>query len=815
MTENQDPNTAAEDQNSFPADASPETHAMTEGQQVANSHEDAISLGSDDAGALPESPRNAEANADVPAVVAEESVVTVEVPTVAAEEQTAVDEVQAVVAEEQGITVEEQGIAVEEQTVDVEEQVEVPTVAAEEQTVFAEESMVAGEEQTVVAEEVQEVAAEEAQEFSFALDSPGGQTGTADRQEPDRDAVSQDSNILTSGVVRIIPTSEPPPLRDPNEPASRDLSGIPSRDLGGPPTREVGGAPMRDLSSGGGGADSGRGGAQPESQDPNKRIVFGIKRKSETAVLDEPKVVDEHFPYNQTILWQPVTHGAKAGNGKTDGSQPVAVVVTQEVLLRVNQHVAQTLEHEVGGFLIGDHCRCPETNREFIMIDQFSPAKFTEATEVSLAFTVDAWAHMNSELGGKFRGKLCVGWYHSHPKMDVFLSRYDMEIQNERFAQTWMTALVLEPEKHRGGFFCWRGGNVNPNEAVEFYELLERNSRESVLAWTNYVGIDTVTHQKPQLKKINTLTAGTREEATPQQQQRPFPSSAVMPGGAATMSSIVLPPQKRGTNKAVFWAVIAAALLLGLASVWAIVKMRVGAEEKVSSDTSAANNNAAAATTAAATTSSVPEDGETILPVSIVSIEGYQLVPDKDSVLGVHMIVENVPDQLNVELAGRVATIVRNKKLSGAGNKRDLFATVNFAPEIEKMARRPDTPLDILVKVIDPDDAENYETQQLTIDPDQLGLDHKDRHAPRQEVKVDKSKVKVLDRKSGPIRNKRPRANPSTRAAANKTQAHNAQGTQPKEPEPQPSSETKKPDPPKQPEKKQPCNFVMRALKKC
>lgn len=273
----------------------------------------------------------------------------------------------------------------------------------------------------------------------------------------------------------------------------------------------------------------------------DKKIVFGARKPTEEAapLTGIPLIIEAPFPTERTLQWWPCDpfpekkaetnddeklSVASDGAAESDGEASVpfsldcngntAVVVSQEVLIKVNEHVSQSLDCELGGFLLGNRYRCPNTPCDYVIIDQFSPAKFTESTEVRLAFTHEAWAQLSDELSGKFLGKLLIGWYHSHPRMDVFLSSHDMEIQNERFPEPWMVALVLEPEKHRGGFFCARDGRIKPHSPVDFFELLERNSRNSVLAWENYKALDPSTSSIPVLSTTNTasLTANSSQE---------------------------------------------------------------------------------------------------------------------------------------------------------------------------------------------------------------------------------------------------------------------------------------------------------------
>ncbi|MBK6315473.1 MAG: hypothetical protein IPF53_14560 [Blastocatellia bacterium] len=220
---------------------------------------------------------------------------------------------------------------------------------------------------------------------------------------------------------------------------------------------------------------------------------------------DASAVIEAPFPESRLLRWMPEHEQGEKGQ-----ENEIALVVTQEVIVDVNRHVSRSLDHELGGFLLGNLYRCPNTDRRYLVIDQSARAHFIESSDVHLAFTLDTWAHLAEEITGKFLGKLVVGWYHSHPRMDVFLSAYDVAIHEERFPDPWTTALVIEPEKNRGGFFRWQDGKLNPRAPFEFYELVARGAGDSVVDWTNHV-----------------LAGGHRPEPDEVGHQRPFGSGAL------------------------------------------------------------------------------------------------------------------------------------------------------------------------------------------------------------------------------------------------------------------------------------------------
>jgi proteasome lid subunit RPN8/RPN11 len=220
---------------------------------------------------------------------------------------------------------------------------------------------------------------------------------------------------------------------------------------------------------------------------PGKGELPGSKSGSRPFV-DDARTLTAPFPFARVYRWIPQA---------AHGTQPpdAAIVVTQEVLAAVDDHVAASLDREIGGFLLGTRFRCPDSGLHYVVIDQYSEAQFTEASPVSLSFTRDAWARLADELGGKFNGKELVGWYHSHPHMDVFLSGHDVALHEDRFSDAWKSALVIEPAKGLGGFFCRRAGALDAKVPVEFFEYLPagQGPRDSVMSWNHYTCIDSQT----------------------------------------------------------------------------------------------------------------------------------------------------------------------------------------------------------------------------------------------------------------------------------------------------------------------------------
>jgi proteasome lid subunit RPN8/RPN11 len=211
--------------------------------------------------------------------------------------------------------------------------------------------------------------------------------------------------------------------------------------------------------------------------------VEGLDDESRVTVFGElqpPDVHSEPFP-RRLLHWKP--------SGKAEPQPgPISIVVTQEVLESVNRHVSRDLQRELGGFLLGNRYFCPNSKHSYVRIDVCTEAKFASSTPISMEMVNNTFLHLCEELSGKYRGKDVIGWYHSHPKHEVFLSPDDIDVHESRFKHDWMVALVINPNKKLGAFFRRHDGVLNPRASTDFYELLGIGAAQTMtcVPWGNY-----------------------------------------------------------------------------------------------------------------------------------------------------------------------------------------------------------------------------------------------------------------------------------------------------------------------------------------
>ena len=162
----------------------------------------------------------------------------------------------------------------------------------------------------------------------------------------------------------------------------------------------------------------------------------------------------------------------------------VSIYCTASVYHQINKHVSADLEREYGGFLLGAIFQ-EAPGKIYIVIDCATPAQFTKADEVRLNFTHETFLQLAQERSTLFPEKEVLGWYHSHPKMDIFLSSLDVWIHEGFFKEEYKVALVVEPQKNLGGFFKRIQQKLDPHTCFGFYLIQEDRELSRSELWNN------------------------------------------------------------------------------------------------------------------------------------------------------------------------------------------------------------------------------------------------------------------------------------------------------------------------------------------
>ncbi|MCG9478161.1 MAG: Mov34/MPN/PAD-1 family protein [Actinomycetia bacterium] len=133
----------------------------------------------------------------------------------------------------------------------------------------------------------------------------------------------------------------------------------------------------------------------------------------------------------------------------------------QSVLEKVIKHVNSTTDSEVGGVLVG------KMSEGSTVVTAAIPAEKASAGSANVTFTHEVWEEVLPIIDRDHPDESMVGWYHSHPGFGVFLSEYDLFIQQNFFSDPAMVALVIDPLKGDGGWFEWQNGQVVQSDSFE------------------------------------------------------------------------------------------------------------------------------------------------------------------------------------------------------------------------------------------------------------------------------------------------------------------------------------------------------------
>jgi proteasome lid subunit RPN8/RPN11 len=156
---------------------------------------------------------------------------------------------------------------------------------------------------------------------------------------------------------------------------------------------------------------------------------------------------------------------AQAGEVREDD---VRIYITTRIVDQIDSFAAQDLTRERGGVLVGKYSE--QMGKRYLIVEGILEAKHTDSTSTTLTFTHETWDTLHAEKERDFAGTRILGWFHTHPRFGIFLSSYDLFIQQNYFNIPWQIAYVVDPVAKTRGFYIWRGGEIVRCEGFYLYD---------------------------------------------------------------------------------------------------------------------------------------------------------------------------------------------------------------------------------------------------------------------------------------------------------------------------------------------------------
>ena len=145
--------------------------------------------------------------------------------------------------------------------------------------------------------------------------------------------------------------------------------------------------------------------------------------------------------------------------GEEGESNELKIFIDEYTLSEIDSYLSSDISKELGGVLLG-RVNLDASSNKFIVIDDIVIARYTDASVSRLTFTHDTWEYINNKIDDEHPDKIIIGWFHSHPGHSVFLSSYDIFIQENFFNNDFMTAYVFDPKIKERGFFFMKDDKV-------------------------------------------------------------------------------------------------------------------------------------------------------------------------------------------------------------------------------------------------------------------------------------------------------------------------------------------------------------------
>ena len=146
----------------------------------------------------------------------------------------------------------------------------------------------------------------------------------------------------------------------------------------------------------------------------------------------------------------------------------VKIYIKQDVYKALEKYSSSDTKKELGTILIGNYCE--ELGKTHVVVSDYIEAKYTDASAATLTFTHETWEYVHKQHELLYPKKRIIGWQHTHPNYGIFLSNYDLFIQENFFNMSFQIAYVIDPIQNIRGFFQWKNGKIEKLKGYYIYD---------------------------------------------------------------------------------------------------------------------------------------------------------------------------------------------------------------------------------------------------------------------------------------------------------------------------------------------------------
>jgi len=154
--------------------------------------------------------------------------------------------------------------------------------------------------------------------------------------------------------------------------------------------------------------------------------------------------------------------------GKT-GNSNYPVYIGIDAWLDLLSHAFSVQDREIGGVLVGELCTKPIDQSNYLDITASIEASNAVEERDSLKFTHDTWNDIYIQVEQSYKGFYLLGWYHSHPGFNVFMSNSDKFIHSNFFSLSYQIAVVVDPILKKLKIFYLEGGDFKETGEIFVY----------------------------------------------------------------------------------------------------------------------------------------------------------------------------------------------------------------------------------------------------------------------------------------------------------------------------------------------------------